>query len=60
MSALRTQKIDIQIHNIIAAIIDTTYLPVLDLEHEKNCRNFVFKMHNRRALLLRGNSKYKI
>ena len=60
LSTLRTQKIDIQIHNIVAAILDTTYLPVPDLQHEKNCRNFVFKLHNRRALLLGGNSQYKI
>ena len=60
MATLKTQRIDIQIHNIIASILDTTFLPVTDLDHEKNCRNFVFKMHNQRARLLGGNTQYKI
>ena len=59
MSTCRQQKVDVEPENITRIILDSQHLPDYDPAHEINCRNFVFKMHSKRSVMLGGDSAYK-
>ena len=59
MDTIRTYKIEITPECIVQLILDSSNLPRPDPRHEDICRNFIFKIHNERAILLGGTSKYK-
>ena len=62
MQLIRIQRVDIQLENIIKAILDVNHLPFPDPQFEKISRDMIFKLHHRRALLLGGEwcSAYKL
>ena len=54
----RNYQVSVDPVTLTKVILDTTHLPECDMLHEELCRNFVFKMHNIRAVGLGGNSEY--
>ena len=60
LSTCRTHKLSIDPDNLARVFLDTTSLSHDDLDHERLCRNMVFKIHHWRALLLEGDSAYKL
>ena len=60
MDMCRNQNISIDLESITRIVLDSTHLPVPIPNHEETCRNFVFKMHNQRAIMLGGESSYSI
>ena len=59
LTTCREKKISIHPESLTMLILDTNHLPTPDKYHEKTCRNMIFKMHSKRAILLGGVTQYK-
>ena len=60
LQTCRINCISIDPETLVKIILDSTFLPPEYLsDHEKVCRDFLFKLHSERAMLLGGNSEYK-
>ena len=59
LDTCRHYNIPVDCETLIRIILDSTYLPQLDMEHERRCRNFLFKIHSVRAIKLGGETEYK-
>ena len=58
LATCRSLKISIDVHTLTQVILDSTHLPCQVPNHEKICRNMLFKIHSKRGVLLGGGSAY--
>ena len=60
LNIYRSYKLSIDPETLIRVLLDSTYLPDENLEFERLCRNFIFKIHDRRSVILGGCSEFQI
>ena len=58
MDTCRTQRVSVDPVTITQIVLDTNHLPIPSPLHERICRDFTFKLHDKRTLLLGGESAY--
>ena len=58
-NACRTQRISIDHESLLRIILDSTHFPADHATHENRCRNYLFRIHSARSIMLGGNTKYK-
>ena len=56
----RIQGIPVEPDHLVKIILDSNHLPYIDESHDELCQNMVFKLHNRRGILLGGGSAYTL
>jgi hypothetical protein len=54
MDTCRKHEISVDTDSLVKMILDTSFLPEPSATHEDICRNFVYIMHNTRAIMLGG------
>ena len=59
LNKFRKHQLPIDLANVVKIILDCTFLPDDDKNFERLCKNFVYKLHHTRAILLGGVSAYK-
>ena len=59
LNTCRNNRISIDPETLVKIILDSTHHPHLDKNHEKHCRNMLYKLHDDRAMILGGDSSYK-
>ena len=61
LNTCRDAGLSVDPETVVSVVLDSNHLPdhYLDYpQHEELCRNFVYKLHHRRSLLLGGMSAY--
>jgi hypothetical protein len=58
LETARQHQASVDPENITRIILDSNHLPTAPPCHEALCRNFIFSMHNARAIALGGESAY--
>ena len=58
LNTCRQHKVSVDPESLIRIILDSTHLPTYNPYHEKTCRQFIFKIHSIRSVILGGEAGY--
>ena len=60
LETCREAQLSIDPGSLVCIVLDSNHLPGSIPGHQELCRNFVYKMHHKRSLLLGGGSAYRL
>ncbi len=58
METIRNCRLSIDTETVVRVILDSSHIEANVPRHEQLCRNFVFKLHHKRTIMLGGSSRY--